>query len=253
MTTREGEARPAEQTTAEQEKATGVEPSSRAVTGGDRQETDRHETDRHETEPLSGSIAAPPDNARQLQREIERTREQLGDTVQELLARADVKSRALAKASDVSEKFKSSLVQARNRASSRAAGVHSQVGGGASVARQKAASVGKAGKDQLRGRVVAVGTPAWEAMPEQVRRPLTKAASGARQHWMPLAVATGVVVIGCLAAIRLRQARSGLRATDQPDLDVTYVRGRHAASPRPLGKNACDTSRPAATTRRSRG
>jgi hypothetical protein len=185
MTTREGEAKPAEQTTAEPEKAPSVEPSSRAEPGGDGQQT----------EPISGSIAKPPDNARQLELEIERTREQLGETVQELLARVDVKGRALAKASEVSEKCKSSVVQARNHAATRAAGVRSQVAGNTSAARQKAASGGKASRD----RVTAAGRPAWEAMPEQVRQSLTKGATGARQHWRPLAVAAGVVIIGYLA------------------------------------------------------
>ena len=76
-----------------------------------------------EPPPLSGSIAAPPEDARQLALEIERTREQLGETVQELVARVDVKSRALAKASEVSGKCKSTMVQARERAATRAGGM----------------------------------------------------------------------------------------------------------------------------------
>lgn len=50
-----------------------------------------------EAAPLTGGTVAS-DDPQQLQQEIERTRAQLGQTVQELAARADVKSRARAKA-----------------------------------------------------------------------------------------------------------------------------------------------------------
>jgi Protein of unknown function (DUF3618) len=159
MTTREGEASPAERTGDKAETAPGSELSSRAGTGGDAEES----------APLSGSIAAPPKDARQLEREIERTREQLGETVQELVARVDVRSRARAKASEVSSRYKSTLVRSRERAATRAGGVRSQVAG---------------------------------SMPEQVRRAVTKGASGARERWVPLAAVAGAVIIDCLAIWR---------------------------------------------------
>ncbi|HEV3292539.1 MAG TPA: DUF3618 domain-containing protein, partial [Streptosporangiaceae bacterium] len=40
----------------------------------------------------------PPDDVQELQQEIEQTREQLGDTVEQLVANADVKARARGKA-----------------------------------------------------------------------------------------------------------------------------------------------------------
>lgn len=177
---------PAQRSADDKEAAPDSGLSSRAVTRGDAQET----------APLTGSIAAAPDDTRQLELEIERTREQLGDTVQELLARVDVKARARAKATEVSGKCKSTIAQARNQAVVRAGGVRDQVAGNTAAARQKAASAGRAGRDQVRGRVVAAGTPAWEAMPEQVRRTVTKGASGAREYRVPLAVAAGVVIVG---------------------------------------------------------
>ncbi|WP_300608614.1 DUF3618 domain-containing protein [Trebonia sp.] len=170
MTTREGEeARPEQRTAVQAE-----DPSARAVTSGDAAEI----------APLSGTVAAPPDDARRLELEIERAREQLGETVHELIARADVKARALAKATEVSGKYKSTMVEARKHAATRAAGVRGQIAGKTAAVRQGAASA---------------GTPAWEAMPAQVRRAVAKAAGGARQHWLPLAIAAGVVIIGCLA------------------------------------------------------
>jgi hypothetical protein len=137
MTTSAGEARPAERAGAKTETAPGSELSSRAATGGDADET----------APLSGSVAAPPNDIRHLELEIERTRERLGETVQELLAKADVKGRALAKATEVSGKYKTTMA----------------------------------------------------AMPDQARRAVSKGANGARQRWIPLAVAAGIVIIGCLA------------------------------------------------------
>jgi Protein of unknown function (DUF3618) len=66
------------------------------------------------TAPITGTVApAPPQDPRQLEEEIERTREQLGETVQELLARIDVKSRVLARAAAVTGKAKSTTVRAR--------------------------------------------------------------------------------------------------------------------------------------------
>jgi hypothetical protein len=185
----QGVAIPAQRTADDKEAAPGSELSSQTATRGDVQET----------QPVTGSVATAPDDVRQLQLQIERTREQLGETVQELLARVDVKARARAMATEVSGKCKSTMVQARNQAAIRAGGVRDQVAGNTVAARQKAASAGRAGKDQVRGRIVAAGTPAWEAMPEQVRRTVTKGASGARERWMPLAVAAGVVIIGYLA------------------------------------------------------
>jgi len=63
--------------------------------------------------PISGTVATAPVDPRQLEQEIERTREQLGETVQELVARVDVKSRARAKAAEVSGRAKSTALQVR--------------------------------------------------------------------------------------------------------------------------------------------
>ena len=50
----------------------------------------------------------------QLKQEIERTRDQLGETVEQLAAKADVKSRAQAKAAELSGRVKSTTSQAQN-------------------------------------------------------------------------------------------------------------------------------------------
>jgi ABC-type transporter Mla subunit MlaD len=149
--------------------------------------------------PLGGGLPAAPDDVQQLEQEIERTREQLGETVEQLAAKADVKSRARAKAAEVSERVKSKTSQAQNEAAAGAENVRSQFAAKTAAARQKAMSAGGAGKDQLQGRAAAVVTPVWEAAPEPLRRSVARGASAARQHRVPLAVAAGVVIAGYLA------------------------------------------------------
>ena len=201
MNTSQGTGKPAERPAAERpaaeaEAASGTELSPRAAADGQAQEM----------APLTGSIAPAPDDPQQLEAEIERTREQLGQTVQELMARADVKTRARTKAAELTGRAKSTTVQARHNAAVRAGSVRGQVAGKAAAAQQRAMSAGGAGKDQLRNRATAMGAPVWEATPDQVRRTATKGASGAREHWMPLVMAAGALIAGYLV---LRQWRRG--------------------------------------------
>jgi hypothetical protein len=85
------------------------------------------------------------------------------------------------------------------RARDKAAALTGRVRGKTSQARaQAAASAGKA-KEQLSDRVVAVGTPVWQATPEPVRQAVAKGASSARQRRAPLAVAAGMLAVGLLA------------------------------------------------------
>lgn len=149
--------------------------------------------------PLAGALSAAPDDPQQLEQEIELTREQLGETVEQLAAKADVKGRVRAKAAEVSDRVKSTTSQAQNEAAARAESARSQLAAKTAAARQKAMSAGGAGKDQLQGRTAAVVTPVWEAAPEPVRRSVARGASAARQHRVPLAVAAGVVLAGYLA------------------------------------------------------
>jgi Protein of unknown function (DUF3618) len=153
MTASQGAGRPAERPAAEAETAPG---SGLSRTAGD--------AGAQETAPLTGSIAAAPDDARQLKAEIERTREQLGETVHELVARTDVKSMARAKAAEVTGRVKATTVQARKNAAARAGSVRGQVAGTTATARQRAIAAG-----------------------------------GARGPWMPLAIASGVLFAGYLA------------------------------------------------------
>ncbi|HTA04668.1 MAG TPA: DUF3618 domain-containing protein [Streptosporangiaceae bacterium] len=107
-------------------------------------------------------MTGPPDDIQELRQEIERTREQLGDTVQQLAAKTDVQARARDKAVEMTRKVR-----------------------------------GKA--SQAQAEAAAVGAPVWEATPEPVRQAVAKGASTIRQRRGPLAVAASALVAGYLA------------------------------------------------------
>jgi Protein of unknown function (DUF3618) len=73
-----------------------------------------------------------------LQQDIERTRASLGETVEQLAAKADVKAQAKAKAADLAGRVKTKAAQARQQAASQAGQTATKV----MAQRQKAAVVG---------------------------------------------------------------------------------------------------------------
>jgi hypothetical protein len=141
-----------------------------------------------------------------LQQDIERTREHLGRTVEQLAAKADVKAMARDRATELSERVKGKTERVRIQTAARAQGVRSQLAGKTTAARHRAQSVSDGRMARVREHVVAVGTPAWEATPDQVRDVVAKGVAGARQRRVPLAVAAGVLVLALLL-IRRRQGR----------------------------------------------
>jgi Protein of unknown function (DUF3618) len=161
--------------------------------------------DTAEIAPQADAAPAAPADAQELRQEIERTREQLGETVEQLAAKADVKSRARAKAAELSGRVKSKTSQAQKEVAAHAGSVRRQLAGKTAAARQKAVSAGGAGKDQLQSRAAAVGTPVWEATPEHLRQAVAKGAGGARQRRLQLAVAAGVLMAGYLVIRRWRR------------------------------------------------
>jgi type IV secretory pathway VirB10-like protein len=127
----------------------------------------------------------PPDDVAQLQQEIERAREQLGETVEQLVAKADVRARAHDKVSELAGRVKGKASRARAQAGDGAGSVRDQVASKAAAVSQKAKSAGTAVTQQLPGRVAA-------------------AAGHARQRRVPLAVAAGVLIAGYLVVRRWR-------------------------------------------------
>jgi gas vesicle protein len=66
-------------------------------------------------DPASGDSV--PDTEQELREDIERTREQLGDTVEQFVAKADVKARTKAKAAELSGRVKDTASQAAQQVS----------------------------------------------------------------------------------------------------------------------------------------
>jgi hypothetical protein len=147
------------------------------------------------TQPPAEAEAGPEgtvsENEQELRQEIRQTRERLGDTVEQLVAKTDVTGRARAKAADLTGRVKGKSAMARSKAADRGAGARGLVAGKTLIARQKAA----AGRDQLQARA----SRAWQAAPDGVRSTVTKGASTARQRRVPLAGALLALGSGYLA------------------------------------------------------
>jgi hypothetical protein len=135
----------------------------------------------------------PVDEA-ELRQEIEQTREQLGETVEQLAAKTDVKARARAKAADLAGRAKKTTAQARTKAATQASTVRGQLAGKTAGTRQKATAVGGTVTSQLQAKAA----PVREAMPEPVRRAVAKGASTAQQRRAPLAMAAVTLIAGYL-------------------------------------------------------
>jgi hypothetical protein len=135
----------------------------------------------------------PVDEA-ELRQEIERTREQLGETVDQLAAKADVQGRARAKAAKLAGRAKSTTAQARTQAAAQFGSMRGQLAGRSAVARQKVAAAGGTAKTQLQARAA----PLREATPEPLRRAMAKGASTAQQRRVPLAMAAVTLIAGYL-------------------------------------------------------
>src|SRR6266516_445582 len=144
-----------------------------------------------ETASQADAAPAAPNDPQELERAIERTREQLGQTGELLAAKADVKGRAQAKATELSERIKSKAGQLRQQAAARSGSVRGQLAGTTATAQK---------------RVTAAATPVWEATPEPVRQAVAKGARTARQRQVPLVAAAAALIVGYLL-IRWRRSR----------------------------------------------
>lgn len=112
------------------------------------------------------SSAHPADEAQALRDQIEQTREDLGDTVEQLTAKADVRKQARAATTRLGE-------------------------------RVRVAAAGQAGREKVRTRAA----QAKRTAPGQTRHALDKSARTARGQRGPLAVAVGALVAALAALI----------------------------------------------------
>ncbi|MEV5381502.1 DUF3618 domain-containing protein [Streptomyces sp. NPDC052721] len=104
-----------------------------------------------------GSGAKGPD---ELRRQIEHTRSQLGDTVAQLVGRADVKGRARARAADLRDKAGAMTVQLRAGAAQAGHGVQDRAAKAGHLVQDRAAKAGHLVQD----RAAQVGHTAQDRM-----------------------------------------------------------------------------------------
>jgi archaellum component FlaD/FlaE len=153
---------------------------------------------------VSAAAAAPPDDPQQLAEEIERTREQLGDTVEQLAAKADVKARAQDKAGQLTGRLKGKAGQARQQAAATAGQVQRRLADKTTGPRQKVVSVSGPVQDQVRQQAATAAAQISKVTPEPVRRAAAQAAVTARKRRVTLA-AIGAGVLAWMVIARWRR------------------------------------------------
>jgi CHASE3 domain sensor protein len=151
------------------------------------------------------ATSAAPDDLQQLTDEIERTREQLGETVEALAAKADVKARAKDQASQLSGFLKTTVSQAWQKAAAQTGQARSQLAGKTTRPRQKLRSLSEPAGDQVRDQAAAASATFSKATPDAVQRAVKTAAVTARERRVPLAVAVAAAVLALLVIARWRQ------------------------------------------------
>jgi hypothetical protein len=150
------------------------------------------------TESAAAQAGAGPDDVQQLEAQIERTREQLGATVDQLAAKVDVKSRARAKAAELAERAKATGQAGLAKAA--------ELAGRAKATGQ----AGQAKATELSGRATGAAKSVTtgireQASTERMRQVAAKGASTARERPVPLAVAAAVLVAAYLVIRQWRK------------------------------------------------
>jgi hypothetical protein len=138
--------------------------------------------------------AAEPDassDPQALEQEIARTREQLGETAGQLVAKSDVKGRVRAKMAGLSGLAKTKVGQTQQKVAASANRVRGRLGDAAAATRQQA---------------TATAAPAWQVTPEPLRQAVARSAGAARRRPVPLAAAAAgsLLIVGYLAIKRWR-------------------------------------------------
>jgi Protein of unknown function (DUF3618) len=103
------------------------------------------------------AAAGQPEDPEGLREEIARTREHLGQTVEALVAKADVKARAQDEASRLIGRLKGRAVQARQQAAARAAGISNVTPEPVKQAAENAAATARQRRTPLLAAIGAVG------------------------------------------------------------------------------------------------
>jgi cobalamin biosynthesis Mg chelatase CobN len=148
-----------------------------------------------------------PNDPEQLRQDIERTREQLGETVEALVAKTDVKAQAKEKVNNLTDRLKGTTVQAKEQATARVTQARDQLASKTSDAKQSATTNGATARDQLQARATVVGGKVRDVTPEPVQRAARHAAARTSPRQAAIvAAAAGVALLGFIL-IRKRRRR----------------------------------------------
>ena len=151
-----------------------------------------------------------PDDPEKLRQDIEHTREQLGETVEALVAKTDVKAQAKEKVNNLTGRLKGGTAQAREQAATRVAQARDQLTAKTNDARQAATANGatvKGAKDQLQAGATAVGGKVRDVTPEPVQRAARHAAARTSPRQVVAAVAAVGVALISLILVRKRRRK----------------------------------------------
>ncbi|GGW18711.1 alanine-rich protein [Streptomyces capoamus] len=160
-----------------------------------------------------GTGAKGPDELRQ---QIEQTRGQLGDTVAELVGRADVKGRARARAADLRDKAGAMTVQLRVGAAQAGHGVQDRAVKAGHLVQERAARAGHTAQERVtrtghlvqertgHGRHALRDRAAHAGHELRMPRPVRSLVDAALRHPRPALVlgAAGAVVVGAAVVWR---------------------------------------------------
>jgi cobalamin biosynthesis Mg chelatase CobN len=150
---------------------------------------------------------AVPDDPEQLRQDIERTREQLGETVEALVAKADVKAQAKEKVGQLTDRVKGSTAQAKDQATAKVAQARDQLTTKTQDVKQAATTNSAPAKEQLQARATAVGGKVRDVTPEPVQRAARHAAARTSPRQASIvAVAVGVALLGFIVIRRRRRS-----------------------------------------------
>jgi hypothetical protein len=139
--------------------------------------------------------------------EIERTREQLGETVEALAAKADVKGRAQRRATELTGNLRGKARAAKGKVTEQAGELRDETAATAARAKDAAQSAGAPVAGQLAGRAAAAGRAVRDVTPAPVRRSAGQAVVIVRGHRGKAAAATAAAAALVLAWLAVRRRR----------------------------------------------
>jgi Protein of unknown function (DUF3618) len=140
---------------------------------------------------------SPPDDVQQLEAEIAATRERLGDAVEELVAKLDVKSQARAQATRITSQVTGAAQKARGQAVAQAAKVRGQLAAQSGKARGQLAVTAAKTRDQAASAADGAKGPGRHAAETGTRL--------VKQRRVQIGAAAALLIAGLLAVLLRRK------------------------------------------------